>query len=84
MSSYYVLVSDDDNVVALFKRTVSGDEAIRSKEGWTNPTAEEIEEWDGFTVVTIEEKFVDIYDEMLADGEKVTLETIQPYKTEQD
>lgn len=84
MSSYYVLVSDDDNVVALFKRTVSGEEAIRSEEGWTNPTEDQIEEWDGFTVVTIEEKFVDIYDKMLADGEKVTLETIQPYKTEQD
>lgn len=84
MSSYYALVSDEDDVVAVFKETVSNQEAMRVDGGWGYPTEDKIEEWDGFTVVTIEEKFVDIYDKMLADGEKVTLETIQPYKTEQD
>jgi hypothetical protein len=84
MSSYYALVSDDDNVVGVFKQTTSNEEALRSTEGWTSPTEEQIEEWDGFTVVTIEGEFVDVYDKMLADGEEVTLETIQPYKTEQE
>jgi hypothetical protein len=34
-------------------------------------------------MVTIELRFVDVYDQMMADGEDVNLETIQPYITEQ-
>jgi len=83
MSSHYALVSDDDDVVAIFKQTPSNQEAMRSKEGWTSPTAEQIEEWDGYRVFTIEEEFVEDYDKMLAEDKKVILKNIQPYMTEE-
>lgn len=84
MNSYYALVSDDGDVVAIFKETASQEEAMRADNNWTNPTMEQTEEWDGYRVVTIKEEFVEVYDKMLAEGEKVTLETIQPYETEQE
>lgn len=80
---YYVLASDENKILALFKVS-DGIEEVREDGDWVDHEEDKIEEWDGATIVTIEEEFVDVYDKMLAEGEKVTLETIQPYKTEQD
>ena len=79
----YVLVSDDDEVVALFKNSSDTGDVLRINGEWGDPTFEQIEEWDGYRMVTIEEEFVDIYDEMLAEGEEIDLGNIQPYMTEQ-
>lgn len=79
----YVLVSDDKKVAGLFKNTSETGDVLRIDGEWDLPTFEEIEEWDGFTIITIEEEFVDIYDKMLAEGKEVSLETVQPYMTEQ-
>jgi hypothetical protein len=80
----YALVSDDGEVVGIFQDTQEIDDALRVDGEWGAPTWEQIQEWDGFETIAVKEEFVDIYDGMLAEGEKVTLETIQPYKTEQD
>ena len=79
----YVLVSDEEEVVGLFKNSSELGDVMRVDGQWGSPTFEQIEEWDGHTIVTIKEEFVDIYDEMLAEGEEVNLEIIQPYMTEQ-
>lgn len=79
----YVLVSDDEKVAGLFKNTSETGDVLRVDGEWGFPTFEEIEEWDGFTIITIKEEFVEIYDKMLAEGEKVSLKTVQPYMTEQ-
>lgn len=84
MNSYYALVSDDGDVVTIFKETTSQAEAMRADNNWTNPALEQTEEWDGYRVFTIKEEFVEVYDKALAEGEEVTLETIQPYETEQE
>lgn len=84
MNNLYVLIEDDgDKVLALFAEVDDSDK-VRMDGEWEDIPEDKIEEWDGLTVVTIGEEFVDIYDKMLADGEEVTLETIQPYKTEQE
>lgn len=75
----YVLVSDDEKVAGLFKNTSETGDVLRVDGEWGFPTFEEIEEWDGFTIITIREEFVDIYDKMLAEGEEVTLEIAKPY-----
>jgi hypothetical protein len=77
----YVLVSDNDEVPALFKIT-DGFEKIRMNGEWTDPTFEQIEELDGLLVATIEEKFVEVYDEIQASKKVATTADIEPYKTE--
>lgn len=81
MSEHYVLVSDNDEVPALFK--IDGEsEQIRSNGEWTDPTVEQIEELDGLLVATIEEKFIEVYDEIQASKKVATTADIEPYKTE--
>jgi hypothetical protein len=81
MSELYVLVSDNDEVPALFK--VDGDtEQIRMNGEWTDPTLEQIEKLDGLLVATIEEKFIEVYDEIQASKKVATNADIEPYKTE--
>jgi hypothetical protein len=77
----YVLVSDNDEVPALFKIT-DGLEQIRMNGEWTDPTIEQIEELDGLLVATIEEKFIEVYDEIQASKKVATTADIEPYKTE--
>jgi hypothetical protein len=79
----YVLVSDDEEVVGLFKNSSETGDVLRVNDQWDDPTFEQTEEWDGYTMVTIKEEFVDIYDKMLAEGKEINLETVQPYMTEQ-
>jgi hypothetical protein len=81
MSEHYVLVSDNDEVPALFK--IDGEsEQIRVNGEWTDPTFEQIEELDGLLVATIEEKFIEVYDEIQASKKVATTTDIEPYKTE--
>lgn len=81
MSELYVLVSDDDEVPALFK--IDGEvEQIRMNGEWTDPTLQQIEELDGLLVATIEEKFIEVYDEIQASKKVATTSDIEPYKTE--
>lgn len=81
MSEHYVLISDNDEVPALFK--IDGEsEQIRVNGEWTDPTVEQIEELDGLLVATIEEKFVEVYDEIQASKKVATTTDIEPYKTE--
>jgi hypothetical protein len=77
----YVLVSDKDEVPALFKIS-EGFEQIRMNGEWTDPTIEQIEELDGLLVATIEEKFIEVYDEIQASKKVATTADIEPYKTE--
>ena len=77
--SFYVLVSDDDEVMALFKQQNS-EESVRADGTWGSPMEEEIEEWDGARVVTIVEDFVEIYDKKIADDEVLMLEDIEEYR----
>lgn len=84
MNNPYVLIEDDDDKVLALFAEVDDFDKVRMDGEWEDIPEDKIEEWDGLTVVTIGEEFVDIYDKMLADGEEVTLETIQPYKTEQE
>jgi hypothetical protein len=77
----YVLVSDKDEVPALFKIS-EGFEQIRMNGEWTDPTIEQIEELDGLLVATIEEKFIEVYDEIQASKKVATTSDIEPYKTE--
>lgn len=84
MNNLYVLIEDDDDKVLALFAEVDDFDKVRMDGEWEDIPEDKIEEWDGLTVVTIGEEFVDIYDKMLADGEEVTLETIQPYKTEQE
>ena len=81
MNEHYVLVSDNDEVPALFKIT-DGVEQIRFNGEWTDPTFEQIEELDGLLVATIEEKFIEVYDEIQASKKVATAADIEPYKTE--
>ena len=80
----YALVSDDRAIVGIFQNTEETGDVLRIDGEWGSPTWEQILQWDGFETITIKEEFVEVYDGMLAEGEKVALETIQPYKTEQD
>jgi len=53
-NSTYVLVTDGDEVPALFQIT-DGVEKLREDGEWVDPTFEQIEELDGILVATIEE-----------------------------
>lgn len=79
--AHYVLISDKDEVPALF-RIENGSEKIRMGGEWTDPTWEQIEELDGLFVATIEEKFIEVYDEIQASKKVATTSDIEPYKTE--
>lgn len=81
MNVHYVLISDKDEVPALFKIT-DGTEQIRMNGEWTDPTWEQIEELEGLMVATIEEKFIEVYDEIQSSKKVATTSDIEPYKTE--
>jgi hypothetical protein len=81
MEEIYVLISDNDEVPALFK-IQDGNEQIRINGEWTDPTFEQIEELDGLLVATIEEEFITVYDEIQASKKVATTSDIEPYKTE--
>jgi hypothetical protein len=76
----YVLLSDDEKVVGVFKVFGDNKEVLRINRDWGSPTWDQSEEWEDHHMVRIELRFVDVYDQMVADGEDVNLETIQPYK----
>ena len=80
-NSTYVLVTDGDEVPALFQIT-DGVEKLREDGEWVDPTFEQIEELDGILVATIEEQFVSVYDEIQASKKVATTSDIEPYKTE--
>lgn len=80
---YYVLISDGDEVPALFKIS-DGLEQIRRDGEWTDPTEEDIESLDGLLVATIKEEFVSVYDEMQAEKKTPTKEEIEPYTVESE
>jgi hypothetical protein len=81
MNELYVLVSDDDEVPALFK--IEGDiEQMRENGEWVDPTEDQIEKLDGLLVATIGEEFISVYDEIQASKKKATTSDIEPYKTE--
>ena len=82
MENYtYVLVQDNDEIPALF-RVANGEEQIRVDGEWVDPTIEQVEELEGLLVVTIEESFVDIYDDMLGSKKTPKREDIEPHVTE--
>jgi hypothetical protein len=78
----YVLLDDNENIAALFQNTEETGDVLREKGEWVNPTEEQILEWDGFTLVTIEPSFVEIYDDAQASGETLDESAVQEYKTE--
>lgn len=77
----YVLITDGDEVPALF-RVQDGLEQMRENGEWVDPTLEQIEELDGLMMATIEEKFIEVYDEIQASKKVATTADIEPYKTE--
>ena len=81
MDEIYVLITDNDEVPALFK--IDGEsEQIRMDGEWTDPTLEQIEKLDGLLVATIEEKFIEVYDEIQSSKKMATTADIEPYKME--
>jgi hypothetical protein len=82
MEGLYVLIDDSSNIVALFQNDEETGDVIRRDSDWVAPTLSEIEEWDGFLVVTIEPSFVEIYDNSQASGETLDESAVQEYKTE--
>lgn len=80
---YYVLISDGDEVPALFKVS-EGLEQIRKDGEWTDPTEDDIEALDGLVVATIKEEFVSVYDEIQAEKKTPTKEEVEPYTVESE
>jgi hypothetical protein len=78
----YVLLDDNKKIAALFQNTEETGDVLREKGEWVDPTEEQILEWDGFTLVTIEPSFVEIYDDAQASGETLDDSAVQEYKTE--
>jgi hypothetical protein len=78
----YVLLDDNKKIAALFQNTEEMGDVLREKGEWVNPTEEQILEWDGFTLVTIEPSFVEIYDKAQASGKTLDESAVQEYKTE--
>lgn len=76
----YVLISDQDEVPALFK-VEGGTEQIRMNGEWTDPTVEQIEELDGLLVATITEEFVPVYDEIQANQKAATKSDLEGFTT---
>jgi hypothetical protein len=82
MDNYaYVLITDGDDVPALFQVT-DGKEKLRENGEWVDPTLEQIEELDGLFVATISEEFISVYDEIQASKKTATTSDIEPYATE--
>lgn len=77
----YVLISDGDEVPALFKVS-EGLEQIRMNGEWTDPTEDQIEALDGLIVATIKEDFISVYDEIQAGKSTPTREDVEPYRVE--
>jgi hypothetical protein len=74
----YVLISDSNEVPALFK-IEDNLEQIRINGEWTDPTAEQIGELDGLLVATITEEFVPVYDEIQASQKTATRKDLEGY-----
>jgi len=74
----YVLISDSNEVPALFK-IEDNLEKIRINGEWTDPTAEQIGELDGLLVATITEEFVPVYDEIQASQKTATRKDLEGY-----
>lgn len=82
MDNYtYVLITDGDDVPALFQVT-DGKEKLRENGEWIDPTLEQIEKLDGLFVATIKEEFISIYDEIQASKKTAKASDIEPYATE--
>lgn len=77
----YVLITDGDEIPALF-RVEDGLEQMRENGEWIDPTEEQFEKLDGLLMATIDEKFVEIYDEIQASKKVAKASDIEPYKTE--
>jgi hypothetical protein len=83
MEEYYVLISDSDEIPALFKIT-DGFEKIRMNGEWVDPTVDQLAELDGLLVATITEEFVPIYDEIQSREEIINKQKISDYLAESD
>lgn len=82
MDETYVLMNDEGRVVALFKNTEDTGDVLREKGEWVDPTEEQILEWDGLQMVTIEPSFTEVFDKAQASGETLDESAVQEYKTE--
>jgi hypothetical protein len=82
MDETYVLLTDDGDVAALFQNTEEEGDQVRLNGEWTDPTEEQILEWDGLMVVTIEPSFIEVFDEAQASGKTLDESAVQEYKTE--
>ena len=82
MDETYVLLTDDGDVAALFQNTEEEGDQVRLNGEWTDPTEDQILEWDGLTIVTIEPSFIEVFDEAQASGETLDESAVQEYKTE--
>jgi hypothetical protein len=82
MEGLYVLIDDNSKVAALFQNDEETGDVIRRNGDWSAPTLSEIEEWDGFLVVTIEPSFIEMFDKAQASGETLDESAVQEYKTE--
>lgn len=74
----YVLISDDDEVPALFK-IEDNLEQMRENGQWVDPTPEQIGKLDGLLVATITEEFVSVYDEIQASQKTATRRDLEGY-----
>lgn len=82
MDETYVLLSDDGYIVALFQNTEEEGDQLRSNGEWVDPTEEQISEWDGLRLVTIEPSFTEVFDAAQASGDTLDESAVQDYKTE--
>lgn len=82
MDETYVLMNDEGRIVALFKNTEDTGDVLREKGEWIDPTEEQILEWDGMLLVTIEPSFTEVFDKAQASGETLDESAVQEYKTE--
>lgn len=82
MDETYVLITEEGEVAALFQITEQEGDQVRLNNEWTDPTEEQILEWDGLRMVTIEPSFIEIFDEAQASGKTLDESAVQEYKTE--
>lgn len=78
-NQHYILVSEEGEIIALFYNSQDTGDILREKAEWVDPTWEQTEEWDGLQMILVDKEFLHLYDEMVADGEEVTLEIAKPY-----
>jgi hypothetical protein len=79
---HYILVSEQGEVIALFYNSQETGDILREYADWVDPTWDQIEAWDGLQMILVDREFLALYDEMVADGEPVTLEIAKPYVQE--